>query len=329
MRAVTTLRPRPVTRRSAAVPGRGLRASLCLALLAAFAASKGLRAGDEAEQGTSCAVPAFLDDDDATLLAAYDGLRRGFEEAHLPRVCRRRRDGNDDAAWARAALDVSGGGAPLVVAFGRALCDRVAALPFLRPDGRGRIPCVYVETTATTRLGALADRADPAPPCAVVRAESSIEAIAGVLRRLFPRRERPRVGLAWAADAARPWRDALEAAGARTQRRGRAVVRVRRRDPRRADRPGRAAARVRCRARAGARARRPPRLPRPRSLRQGRQRRDLSGRRPRRARGGRGGPAAARRRGRRPGAAPLGAHASRCSSISTPSTRRRSRSRSS
>lgn len=162
-------------------------------------------------------MPAFLDDDDATLLAAYDGLRRGFEEAHLPRVCRRRRDGNDDAAWARAALDVSGGGAPLVVAFGRALCDRVAALPFLRPDGRGRIPCVYVETTATTRLGALADRADPAPPCAVVRAESSIEAIAGVLRRLFPRRERPRVGLAWAADAARPWRDALEAAGARTQ----------------------------------------------------------------------------------------------------------------
>ncbi len=180
---------------------------------------RGVAAGDESEQGTACSVPAFVPDDDATLVAAYDGLRRGLEEAHLPRVCRRRVEGSDAAAWEPVARDVSARGAAFLVVFGRGFADRAASAPFLRTDGTGRIPCVYVDASSTAAGVAWPERADPAPPCAVVRAESPIEAAVAVIRRLFPAKVKPVVRLAWETDvpATRAWRDAIEAAGVRTR----------------------------------------------------------------------------------------------------------------
>ena len=54
-------------------------ALLLLPVLPAFA---------EDEPGTTCDLQALLDRDDAGLLVAYDGLRKGLEIARLPRVCR-------------------------------------------------------------------------------------------------------------------------------------------------------------------------------------------------------------------------------------------------
>lgn len=54
-------------------------ALLLLPVLPAFA---------EEEAGTTCDLQALVDPDDAGLLVAYDGLRKGLEIARLPRVCR-------------------------------------------------------------------------------------------------------------------------------------------------------------------------------------------------------------------------------------------------
>lgn len=162
-------------------------------------------------------MPAFLDED-ATLLAAYDGLRRGLEEAHLPRVCRRRVDG-DAKAWEAAANDVSSRGATVAFAFGRTSSDRVAAAPFLKSDGSGRLPCVYVDVVSTSAGVAFSPALDRAPPAAIVRAESPLELTLPILKRLFVANARPVLLLAWAADvkSARRWRDAVEAAGFATR----------------------------------------------------------------------------------------------------------------
>lgn len=207
-------------RRTRALPG--LRRALSTAALAALAAlgRAGLvRAGDEPEQGSACEVPAFLEDDDAAFLAAYDGLRRGLEEAQLPRVCRRRVAPDEPAAWERVARDVSAKGAAFVVVFGRAYGARAAAAPFLRPDGGGRIPCVYVDVVASVGGAPHPVLPDPAPPAAVVRGEVPFEAVLPVLRRLWPASARPSVALAWKeeSEAAAAWRRAVGAAGVETR----------------------------------------------------------------------------------------------------------------
>lgn len=213
---------RPSGRRPAAPPG--LRRALIRALHAtlvglAAAGAGGARAGDEPEQGTACEVPAFFEDDDATCLAAYDGLRRGLEEAQLPRVCRRRVEGDDAAAWDRLARDVSAKAPAFVVVFGRAYGARAAAAPFLRPDGRGRIPCVYVDVASSVAGASHPVPPEPAPPAAVVRGEVPFETVLPVLRRLRPAASRPSLLLAWRAqgEASAAWRRAVATAGVDTR----------------------------------------------------------------------------------------------------------------
>ena len=215
MPSMIASRPRVAARIAVPPAIARLLSLLCLALGAGSSSATRVLAGDESEQGTACAIPAFFQDDDATLVAAYDGLRRGLEEAHLPRVCRRRPDGADAAAWDRVARDVSSKGVPFLVVFGRALAAKVAAAPFVKSDGSGRIPCVYVDAVSTASGVAYPEWADPAPPAAVVLAESPIEATAAVIRRLLPGRSRPKVRLAWETDvpATRDWRHAVELAG--------------------------------------------------------------------------------------------------------------------
>jgi len=190
-----------------------------LAVLAASAGASRARAGDEPEQGSACEVPAFFEDDDATSLAAYDGLRRGLEEAQLPRVCRRRLEGDDALAWARVARDVSAQGAAFVVVFGRAYGARAAAAPFLRPDGRGRIPCVYVDVVSSVAGTPHPALPDPAPPAAVVRGEAPFEAVLPALRRLWPASPRPTALVAWSRESepASAWRRAVSLAGVDTR----------------------------------------------------------------------------------------------------------------
>lgn len=178
---------------------------------------RGLRAGDETEQGIACAVPAFVDDD-ATSLAAYDGLRRGLEEAHLPRVCRHRVDG-DATAWSRKAGEIAAQGAAWVFALGASSSLKVAATSWPTRDGTGRIPCVYVDGVATSAGVPFLPPPERAPPAAIVRAETPIEVTVPLLRRAFGADRRPTLRLAWRGDSpsARPWRDAVEAAGISTR----------------------------------------------------------------------------------------------------------------
>ena len=222
-RAVEATSPARPTRRAAFAGLRraftgALRASLVVLTLAASGVAPA-RAGDEPEQGTACEVPAFFEDDDATFLAAYDGLRRGLEEAQLPRVCRRKVEGDDAAAWERLARDVSAKGPAFVVVFGRAYGARAAAAPFLRPDGKGRIPCVYVDVASSVAGTTYPAIAEPAPPAAVVRGEVPFEAVLPALRRLWPAVARPSVSLAWRgeSEAAHAWRRAVAAAGVDTR----------------------------------------------------------------------------------------------------------------
>ncbi len=65
---------------------------------------------------------------------------------------------------------------------------RAAAAPFVRPDGLGRIPCVYVDVASSVAGTPFPALPDPAPPAAVVRGEVPFETIVPVLRRLCPPR---------------------------------------------------------------------------------------------------------------------------------------------
>lgn len=212
--------PRAPSRRAGRprAPRRAFAAA-CLCVLAAFAGPGRARAGDEPEQGSACEVPAFFEDDDATFLAAYDGLRRGLEEAQMPRVCRRKVEGGDAPAWDRVARDVSAKGPAFVVVFGRAYGARAAAAPFVRPDGLGRIPCVYVDVASSVAGTPFPVLPDPAPPAAVVRGEVPFETIVPVLRRLWPAATRPSVLLAWRgeSEAATAWRRAVATVGVDTR----------------------------------------------------------------------------------------------------------------
>ena len=167
-----------------------------------------------AEEGTACVVPAFAPDDDAGLLAAYDGVRRGLEEAHLPRICRRRVEGDDAAAWERAARETAEKAPPFVFAFGRKAAARVAAAPFERHGAR--IPTIVVDVATVARGVASPPPPEAVPPAAIVRAEPSVERWGRVLAGLFPGRPRPGARLPWtreSPEAARLRAAAAEASG--------------------------------------------------------------------------------------------------------------------
>jgi hypothetical protein len=167
------------------------------------------RAEDPPREGSpACGIPAFVDEDDAGMRAAYDdGVRRGLEEANLPRVCLGPRPERDDEeGWARLAAQVSLEAPPLVFAIGRRSAARVAAAPFRR--GAGRIPCVYVDAApAVDGRPTPADLRPPAP-AAVVRAHVGIEVWGKVLRDLLPGRPDPTVLLPWESETreAAAWR---------------------------------------------------------------------------------------------------------------------------
>jgi hypothetical protein len=185
-------------------------------LVALTTAAPRARAGDPpADSGTACALPAFLLEEDAGLLAAYDGFRRGLEDAHLPRVCRRRVDPDTPESWARVAKEVSASPPPFVVAFGRRAIARAAAAPFLRAPGL-RIPLVAVDVAWVVRGAAMPSAPDVPVPAAIVRAEAPVERWTHVLSRLLPGRPSLGVRLAWkdeSPEAARLRRAAADAAG--------------------------------------------------------------------------------------------------------------------
>jgi hypothetical protein len=176
------------------------------------------------EGSPACGIPAFVDEDDAGMRAAYDdGVRRGLEEANLPRVCLRRPDRDDDAGWAQVAAAVSAEGPPLVFAIGRRSAERVAAAPFRR--GADRIPCVYVDAATVVSGRPTPEDLRPPAPAAVVRAHGSVEGWGKVLRDLLPGRPVPTVLLPWASETkeAAAWRDAAGSAARiafRTRREG-------------------------------------------------------------------------------------------------------------
>jgi ABC-type uncharacterized transport system substrate-binding protein len=220
--------------RRPAGPGFRGRAGAAAALLAlaalAPAPAPEARAEDPPREGSpACGIPAFVDDDAGMRVAYDEGVRRGLEEANLPRVCLRRPERDDEAAWAQVAAEVSAEAPPVVFAIGRRSAERVAAAPFRR--GPARIPCVYVDTA--TAVGGRPTPADlrPPVPAAVVRAHVAVETWGKVVRDLLPGRPVPTVLLPWASETkeAAAWRDAAGAAARlafRTRRDGGGAVDV-------------------------------------------------------------------------------------------------------
>jgi len=188
----------PSTRPSALAGVRGLVVALLLGL--GLVRVGAVRGGDEGAKGSSaCGVPCFRDDDDEGLRLAYDGLRRGLEEANLQRVCLRRPATDDAAGWERLAREISAEKPPFVVALGRRVSARVATLPLTGPDGR--IPCVYVDVASG--VGGRAMPLLPAypAPAAVVRSEVAVESWGALLKALLPGRPQLTVLLPWTSES--------------------------------------------------------------------------------------------------------------------------------
>lgn len=202
-RAARSRRPR-----FAVGPRRGARTVsvatsflLGVVLVAALGAVRPVvtRAGDPAEGSSACGIPGLLDDEDEGLRVAYDGLRRGLEEANLPRICLRHPQKDDDASWARLATELVLERPPFVVALGRRVGARLASLTLDGPTGR--IPCVYVDVASVVAGRSLPAAPHPPSPCAIVRAEVAVEGWGTVLRGLLPGRPQPTVLLPWSSES--------------------------------------------------------------------------------------------------------------------------------
>src|SRR5262245_28802522 len=204
---------RPAERRGA-MTAMTRHAVLLLVAAALATAGRPARAEDPPREGSpDCLIPAFVDEDDAGMMFAYqDGVRRGLEEANLPRVCLRRPERDDAPGWERLAAKVSAEAPPLVFAFGRRSAARVRAAAFRR--GTDRIPCVYVDAALVAGGRPSPADPDPPPPCAVVRAHVTLEAWGKALRDLLPARPQPAALLPWASETkeAAAWRHAAEEA---------------------------------------------------------------------------------------------------------------------
>lgn len=184
-------RPRRPSRRVARAA-----AAVAVAVLGLVGAAGPRVSAEDAPGSSACVVPVFVDDD-ATLRAAYDGLRLGLEEASLPRACRRAPPTADEGGWATVAREVVAEGAPFVVAMGPVSCARVAAAPFAGPAGR--LPCVYVDVALSAGRVVAPEPPRVPLPCAVVRAEVGFERVGRVLRDLLPGRPVPAVRFPWVA----------------------------------------------------------------------------------------------------------------------------------
>ena len=187
-------------------------AALALTALLSGVASPAAPAGEpDRTEESACRVPALIVEEDPGLLAVYDGVRIGLEDANLPRICRRRVEPDDAANWGLAAAEVAAEKAPFAVVFGRRAAARWIAAPHST-----RTPTVYVDV-ATLASGRPSPPAlEPPVPAAVVRAETPVEDWGKAIRGLLPARPQPVVRIAWEAETAEAgrWRrEVAEAAG--------------------------------------------------------------------------------------------------------------------
>lgn len=159
-----------------------------------------LTAWSEEEVGTTCGLHAFVDADDAGVLALYDGLRKGLELAQLPRVCRADPTaatggtaGFLERLAAQASVDRAAGRAiGPVFAIGDASADAIIASGTRLP----RVLALERYTNARKPLRPLPTVAG----AAVVYADLGVESIGRLLRRLTGSK-RPAVAWAWDAKA--------------------------------------------------------------------------------------------------------------------------------
>ncbi|MDF1700434.1 MAG: hypothetical protein P1V36_04675 [Planctomycetota bacterium] len=157
---------------------------LCILLTVLLVA---LPAMGEEEAGTTCGLHALVDADDAGLLAAYDGLRKGLELGHLPRVCRHDPDPTTGGIagflerQAMAAAPRREGGKPIdpIFVIGDAACAAVQAVGT-------RLPTVMAVTRYTAKRKPLV----PLPQAAtgaVVYCDIAMEQVEALLDRMHGR----------------------------------------------------------------------------------------------------------------------------------------------
>ena len=152
----------------------------------------------EDEAGTTCDLQALLDPDDAGLLVAYDGLRKGLEIARLPRVCRH--DPAPDTggvagflerrAMAAAPLRENGKLIEPFFAIGDASCAAVQ-------DTGTNLPCVMAVTRYTAKRRPLQElpRTERG---SVVYADVAAEQVGSLVRSMGKAgRAKPYVGGGW------------------------------------------------------------------------------------------------------------------------------------
>lgn len=144
--------------------------------------------GGEPEVGPlDCPARALVAGDDASYPFVFNGIVKGLEQAHLPRVSREVLDGDADAVLERLAAE------PPVVLFviGRPAAERLG--------GRlAAIPRVYVDTAWTVNDEELPPAPRPEAPAAVVRSVVKPVHVAEVLRDVLG--GRPVGRLSWPAD---------------------------------------------------------------------------------------------------------------------------------
>jgi hypothetical protein len=174
-------------------------------------------AGEPPTEGTACRVPALKAEDDSGLLATYDGVRLGLEEANLPRICWRPVAPDDAAGWGRVAAEIAADRSAFAVVFGRRAAARWIAAPHA-----ARTPTVYVDVATVAAGRASPPALEPPVPSAVVRAETPVERWGKTVRDLLPARPRPVVRIAWSDETAEAgaWRRGVAEATGLTLRMG-------------------------------------------------------------------------------------------------------------
>lgn len=146
-------------------------------------------ADGEEEGPFECPIRALLAEDDAGLLRVYDGIRKGLEQAQLPRVCREDLGEDGEEVLDRLEADPP----PLVFVLGRRAADRLGTR-------LATVPRVYVDTAWFVKGEALPPAPMPKPPAAVVRSVTKAVRVAEVLRAIES--GRPRGLLSWEATGA-------------------------------------------------------------------------------------------------------------------------------
>jgi hypothetical protein len=163
---------------------RARAALLALAAAAGPTAGAPVLSAEEPSGAPACVVPAFVPADDAGLWTTYDGVRRGLEEASLPRVCRHPVP-ETTAALEEALRPARGAGTPIAFAVGRVAGERCAAAVRTLPPER-RPFFVYVDVALVSDARAFPSDPDVPLPAAIVRAEVPLRRWRSVVEALIP-----------------------------------------------------------------------------------------------------------------------------------------------